>query len=181
MDVQGARGQWRKNIGVNWLLLFFSTSGAFGQYPHLRGQSDLGVCQPDHGSFRSWQDAGAIPLQATHPTDHLPLRALARQRLGAWAHPRYTGGAGQLPGVGRVRKKLELFSENATYSRLVSLVANGATIRTTRLTGAFAIDNCRETTVTASRDSMRLTRRGKSISIRLHMNLRLRPTGRLSA
>ncbi|WP_193161229.1 cation:proton antiporter [Microbulbifer hainanensis] len=42
-------------------------------------------------------------------------------------------------------KKLELFSENATYSRLASLVAKGATIRTTRITEAFTIEDYRET------------------------------------
>ncbi|MBN8430946.1 sodium:proton antiporter [Microbulbifer salipaludis] len=42
-------------------------------------------------------------------------------------------------------KKLELFSENATYGRLASLVAKGATIRTTRLTDEFTIDDYKET------------------------------------
>ncbi|MFV8782013.1 cation:proton antiporter [Microbulbifer sp. SA54] len=42
-------------------------------------------------------------------------------------------------------RKLELFSESATYSRLASLVAKGATIRTTRLTDAFTIDDYKET------------------------------------
>ncbi|SDZ91065.1 cation:proton antiporter [Microbulbifer marinus] len=42
-------------------------------------------------------------------------------------------------------KTLELFSENATYSRLASLVAKGATIRTTRLTETFTIEDYRET------------------------------------
>ena len=42
-------------------------------------------------------------------------------------------------------KKLELFSENATYSRLASLVAKGASIRTTRLTDEFTLDDYRET------------------------------------
>lgn len=42
-------------------------------------------------------------------------------------------------------KKLELFSESATYSRLASLVAKGATIKTTRLTEAFTIEDYRET------------------------------------
>ncbi|WP_295801489.1 sodium:proton antiporter [uncultured Microbulbifer sp.] len=42
-------------------------------------------------------------------------------------------------------KKQELFSENATYSRLASLAAKGATIRTTRLTDAFTIEDYRET------------------------------------
>ncbi|KUJ84204.1 sodium:proton exchanger [Microbulbifer flavimaris] len=42
-------------------------------------------------------------------------------------------------------KKLELFSENATYSRLASLVGRGATIRTTRLTETFTLDDYRET------------------------------------
>ena len=42
-------------------------------------------------------------------------------------------------------KKLELFSEGATYSRLASLVAKGATIRTTRLTEEFTIEDYKET------------------------------------
>ena len=42
-------------------------------------------------------------------------------------------------------RKLELFSENASYSRLASLVAQGATIRTTRLTDEFTLDDYRET------------------------------------
>ncbi|WGL17882.1 sodium:proton antiporter [Microbulbifer bruguierae] len=42
-------------------------------------------------------------------------------------------------------KRLELFSGNATYSRLASLVAKGATIRTTGLTEAFTIEDYRET------------------------------------
>ncbi|MFI2812498.1 MULTISPECIES: sodium:proton antiporter [unclassified Microbulbifer] len=42
-------------------------------------------------------------------------------------------------------KKLELFAENATYSRLASLVAKGATIRTTRLTESFTLDDYGET------------------------------------
>ncbi|WP_346837057.1 sodium:proton antiporter [Microbulbifer sp. SAOS-129_SWC] len=42
-------------------------------------------------------------------------------------------------------KKLELFSENATYGRLASLVARGATIRTTRLTETFTLEDYRET------------------------------------
>ncbi|WP_323844960.1 sodium:proton antiporter [Microbulbifer magnicolonia] len=42
-------------------------------------------------------------------------------------------------------RKLELFSESATYSRLASLVAKGATIRTTRLTETFTIEDYRET------------------------------------
>ena len=42
-------------------------------------------------------------------------------------------------------KKLELFSESATYGRLASLAAKGATIRTTRLTEAFTIEDYNET------------------------------------
>jgi len=42
-------------------------------------------------------------------------------------------------------KKLALFSDSASYSRLASLVAKGATIRTTRLTEAFTIEDYRET------------------------------------
>ncbi|MFD1216065.1 cation:proton antiporter [Microbulbifer celer] len=42
-------------------------------------------------------------------------------------------------------KKLELFSENATYSRLASQVARGATIRTTGLTESFTIEDYRKT------------------------------------
>ncbi|QKX18835.1 sodium:proton antiporter [Microbulbifer sp. YPW1] len=42
-------------------------------------------------------------------------------------------------------KKLALFSENATYSRIASLVARGATIRTTRITEAFTFDDYKET------------------------------------
>ncbi|MCK7595839.1 cation:proton antiporter [Microbulbifer sp. CAU 1566] len=42
-------------------------------------------------------------------------------------------------------KKLELFSDSASYSRLASLVAKGATIKTTRLTEAFTIEDYRET------------------------------------
>ncbi|SHE91867.1 NhaP-type Na+/H+ or K+/H+ antiporter [Microbulbifer donghaiensis] len=42
-------------------------------------------------------------------------------------------------------KKLELFSESATYSRLASLVAKGAVIRTTRLTETFTIEDYNET------------------------------------
>ncbi|WP_231756964.1 cation:proton antiporter [Microbulbifer elongatus] len=38
-------------------------------------------------------------------------------------------------------RKLTLFSENATYSRLASLAARGATIRTTRLTEAFTLED----------------------------------------
>ncbi|WP_105101623.1 cation:proton antiporter [Microbulbifer pacificus] len=39
------------------------------------------------------------------------------------------------------REKLALFSENATYGRLASLVAKGAVIRTTRLTESFTLDD----------------------------------------
>ncbi|MFC6632400.1 cation:proton antiporter [Microbulbifer taiwanensis] len=42
-------------------------------------------------------------------------------------------------------RKLALFSESATYSRLASLVAKGATIRTTGLTETFTIEDYRET------------------------------------
>ncbi|WP_299591721.1 sodium:proton antiporter [uncultured Microbulbifer sp.] len=42
-------------------------------------------------------------------------------------------------------KKLELFSENATYGRLASLVAKGATIRTTGLTEEFTLEDYKET------------------------------------
>lgn len=42
-------------------------------------------------------------------------------------------------------KKLALFSENATYSRIASLVAKGATLRTTRITEAFTFDDYKET------------------------------------
>ncbi|WP_160152872.1 sodium:proton antiporter [Microbulbifer sp. ALW1] len=42
-------------------------------------------------------------------------------------------------------KKLELFSDSASYSRLASLVAKGATIKTTRITEAFTIEDYRET------------------------------------
>ena len=42
-------------------------------------------------------------------------------------------------------KKLELFSDSATYSRLASLVAKGASIRTTRLTETFTIEDYKET------------------------------------
>ncbi|WOX06388.1 cation:proton antiporter [Microbulbifer pacificus] len=42
-------------------------------------------------------------------------------------------------------KKLELFSENATYGRLASLVAKGAGIRTTGLTESFTIEDYRQT------------------------------------
>ena len=42
-------------------------------------------------------------------------------------------------------KNLDLFSESATYSRLASLAAKGATIRTTRLTENFTLDDYKET------------------------------------
>ncbi|GAA5523707.1 K(+)/H(+) antiporter NhaP2 [Microbulbifer aestuariivivens] len=42
-------------------------------------------------------------------------------------------------------KKLELFSENATYGRLASLVARGASIRTTRITETFTLEDYRKT------------------------------------
>ncbi|WP_237057552.1 cation:proton antiporter [Microbulbifer sediminum] len=42
-------------------------------------------------------------------------------------------------------KTLELFSEKATFGRLASLVARGATIRTTGLTEDFTVDDYRET------------------------------------
>ncbi|WP_250458393.1 cation:proton antiporter [Microbulbifer litoralis] len=41
-------------------------------------------------------------------------------------------------------KKLELFSESATYGRLASLVAKGATIRTTGLTESFVVEDYRQ-------------------------------------
>ncbi|WP_285764615.1 cation:proton antiporter [Biformimicrobium ophioploci] len=42
-------------------------------------------------------------------------------------------------------KKLTLFSEGATYGRLASMVAKGATIKTTGLTESFTLENYEET------------------------------------